>query len=484
MQNDITVQEVQNVTEATVDEQPEAEYQKTHKKDDSAAFSAAYDKLQQLCNANEPWPAAMEFELDKIKAVRVADVFFKLGLRQRLYEAVKELGSFVPDYHDVLKIAGKARNQLPFKPYDLLVALRRQLRHFTSNFSRDGVLRARHIFNVHLDLFRVKSRRFKYMGLTFLPGRHRQVFHQGQEFVDLDHLTAATITMRPFKEKNGSPVDTPDLKLFAADVDFDSGIATFGGTGTDAHGNPYNRCLMARHWAFTPYRGAPAKKCVLDAANVVVMEAGLDMYESIEDAIVEDMACSSAPTFPQIFLAFSTDNVIDFEHTPVVEQVAQQRLNMAMRKEGHPYNQELVSKLHKGSTWAEMSVDLSEEDKKHLLISVYDHECRRPSDGSVLVPLPFFEPYSAQEPVKKATRVLADMPEFMKGRRIMLKDGTYASDSCLARCQVVRLTHEEATIGSTRGVMYDFSVVPDYQADEFRPYQTSFEGAQSPDHDA
>lgn len=425
----------------------------------SVVSSSLVDELRKLVAGRKPWGGEIEDVFARMRPAKAAEVIRRLGLRMKLYNPPAGFGTRVPDLNEVLRLAqGRGRYSLPFRPVDLLLALRRQFMHLIGGWSEDSRRRMWHIYHIHLIPSAVRIRAARFFVMSFVPGRHRAVFGQGTEYIDLSSIVPVILSLRRHRLPDGRMVDMFDVRLYQADVDPDSRIVTYGGSGVEA-GKPFSRCTMARHFNFTPFEGADRR--ILDSRNTPVYDAALAAFEAMEEVVVGGQAAQPAPEFPKTFVAFTGDPDWDFEITPVLESVAYRRIDRALRKgetDTYPFLSKL--KLERWRSWKDIEKQLTEEEAEFLLKSVWVGEEKPLPDGLKLHPLDLFSEYSSQQPVRRALRVVVEMPDYFKGRKIMLPDGTIATDQCLARCQVIRRPDPTAMTGAVGGVEYDFSSVP------------------------
>jgi len=422
----------------------------------SSVSSALVDELREFVVAGRPWPRSVEDRFAQMRPAKLAEIIRKLNLRMKLYNPASRFGAKVPDFGEVLRLAQSRKYALPFRPVDILLELRRQYQHLIGCWSENSRRRMWHIYNIHLVPASIRVRAGKFLVMTFVPGRHRLAFEQGTEYLDVSGVIPLTLSLRKHCLPDGRTVDMFDVRLHQAHVDPESRIVSYGGSGIEG-GKPYSRCTLARYFNFTPFEGADRR--ILDSRNTAVYDAALACYEALEETIVGGIAAQPVPEFPKIYLGFTGDPDWDFERTAALEELAYRRIDRALRR-GETESYPFLDKLKMVRGWKEVEARLTEEEVNFLLLSVWVGEERVLPDGLKIHPLDLFSVYSGQQPVRKALRVLAEFPDYFKGRKVMLPDGTIAIDHCLARCQVIRLPHPSALVGSVDGVEYDFSSVP------------------------
>lgn len=257
-----------------------------------------------------------------------------------------------------------------------------------------------------------------------------------------------------------------DVKLHALDLDIESGAIMVGGLTT----------LMAKHFNFAPSRDPDRLTLPLD--NVAVVEGALALHEAMEQAAIDGVGTQTAPVFPDVYLGFRARDELSIEYSEALQRRVLRQTDAWFRR-GRPTSwpalpglAEVNGSLQRPSrSWAEMVAHVGDSTGRFLLeqawdLSVVEHA------RLFLVPAEYFEPYSAQRPVRRALRAFAQFPSHLMGHDVIAADGERVVDDNLARAQVV-LRHSHVCgnscrnqhamtglTGSQDGFDFDFTSAP------------------------
>lgn len=430
------------------------------------------NRLMECGLSGQPWPAQIERTLARTRPGNLLRLFRQLGLRNEMI--APEGLPLLDDLADQAR-PGRSHGHKPSVSLPrLLFMLRAQWAHLTSAFSLQTKDKLDHVWQVQACPIGIRKRMTRLVGLTFLPGRRRESFPDGEEFVPLRFLNVLSLGFRRHRNwPDNLLLDMLDIKVHRMAVDPDSGQVSLVP-------------LYARYFNYAPFQAA--EKTIVEADNYSVIRSGLDLHRAMEWSAVTGSSIRDEPEFPRLYLGFAKADDIELEVTTDLKITAWRYIQDYV-KAGKPEVwepcQDLASVRDKlgdrlRPTWADYERILGKSDAEFVLCSVLDAETVL-HEGLTLRPLEFFHHCSPQFPVRKSIKIYARMAShlmrrdtlkgvatFDDGGRFTGVDGVIEPMPRFARLQILRAPDRSYWAGSTGPVEWDLRSVPEVSRNRFR----------------